>query len=66
MLADKIRATAADMRDLGAEMLDNPHPEIHQHGFEMMGAANIAENWAREIEKLERMADALRAFKPTH
>lgn len=54
MLADKIRATAADMRDLGAEMLDNPHPEIHQHGFEMMGAANIAENWAREIEKLER------------
>ena len=27
MLADKIRATAADMRDLGAEMLDDPQPE---------------------------------------
>lgn len=54
MLADKIRATAADMRDLASEMTDHHHHEVRQHGLEMMAAARIADDWAREIEKLER------------
>ncbi len=54
MLADKIRATAQDMRDLASEMTDHHHHEVRQHGLEMMAAARIADEWAREIEKIER------------
>jgi len=35
-------------------MTDHHLHEVRQHGLEMMVAARIADDWAREIEKLER------------
>lgn len=50
-LVKQIRKVSEQMRDLGVNMdYYGGFGVIAQHGREMVGAANIAEGWAKELE----------------
>jgi ribosome-binding protein aMBF1 (putative translation factor) len=51
-LSDHIRQLARRMRSVADDMIATEHPETISHAHELRGAANIAESWASEIERL--------------
>ena len=51
-LSDHLRQLARRMRSVAEDMIATEHPETASHAHELQGAANIAESWATEIEKL--------------
>lgn len=52
-IPQRLRAVALDMKELGINMICTGHPEIHSHGQELIGAADLAESWAAEIEAIK-------------
>ena len=51
LIAERLAALAADMRELATLMTHYEHPPMYrQHAAEMCGAADMAQAWAEEIE----------------
>jgi hypothetical protein len=51
MIAEKLRATADRMHEVGKNMIHYRQAPYYERGMEMTNAAAMAHAWAREIEE---------------
>ena len=49
-LSTELRLLAAEMNRVATRMKSSMHEEIQQHGEELAGAADMAVEWAEELE----------------
>lgn len=53
LIAERLSALAADMREIAELMRQHPEMEFHRHIRDIGIAAHVADQWAKELEGFE-------------